>query len=393
MTLNAFIMNKSLVTMTIAAALLLPLAVAQTTPEPAPPAPKHRATAPRAQNTPVPPEAPEPPEPPEPPRAMTMVMTGSGAYLGVDTREITADRVSALKLKEERGVEITLVDQDAPAGKAGLKAHDVILSFNGQNVESQEQLRRLIREMPPGRTVELGISRDGQPMTVKVQLADRKRVVAHAPRASREFNFVPRIPDIDFDVPIMMTLSRRNGITVENLTPQLREFFGVKADEGILVRSVEKASSGDTAGLKAGDVIIRVGNERVNDVGDWNRLLRRQKGGTASVAIVRDRREQTISIKLPERRSPDSSEMRFSFPEFHLEMEQLQNELQRIQPQVQKSVELAQSRVQSELANHRQEMLTVQREMRRLGPQIQQQVQREMERLQRELRIELQDQQ
>src|SRR5436309_14220730 len=71
-----------------------------------------------------------------------------GSYLGVDTEDVSADRVSALHLKEERGVEVTMVDQDAPAGKAGIKEHDVILNVNNQPVESVEQLRRIIREIP-----------------------------------------------------------------------------------------------------------------------------------------------------------------------------------------------------------------------------------------------------
>src|SRR5690348_1471071 len=88
--------------------------------------------------------------------------TASGSsYLGVDTRDVTSDRLDALKLKEEKGVEVTMVDQDAPAGKAGLKEHDVVLTMNGTAVESVEQLRRLIREVPPGRVISLGISRSG----------------------------------------------------------------------------------------------------------------------------------------------------------------------------------------------------------------------------------------
>src|SRR6266851_10024919 len=102
---------------------------------------------------------------------------GGGSYLGVDTRDVTADRLSALHLKEERGVEVTMVDQDAPAGKAGIKEHDVILDFNGTPVESEEQLRRMIRETPVGRTVTLGISRDGNPMKLNVQLAQHDKVV------------------------------------------------------------------------------------------------------------------------------------------------------------------------------------------------------------------------
>src|SRR5258708_34487905 len=61
-----------------------------------------------------------------------------GSYLGVDTQDVTPDRLGPLHLKEERGVEVTMVDQDAPAGKAGLKEHDVILSINNQSVESVE---------------------------------------------------------------------------------------------------------------------------------------------------------------------------------------------------------------------------------------------------------------
>src|SRR5438270_9768514 len=97
---------------------------------------------------------------------------GGSSYLGVDTRDITHDRVADLHLKEESGVEVTMVDQDAPAGKAGLKEHDVIMTINDQKIEGEEQLRRVIHEIPPGRTVTIGIIRDGQPVTLKAQLAE-----------------------------------------------------------------------------------------------------------------------------------------------------------------------------------------------------------------------------
>src|SRR5258708_22189501 len=121
---------------------------------------------------------------------------GGGAYLGVDTRDITPDRLTDLKLKEEHGVEVTLVDQDAPAGKAGLKEHDVILNLNGSQVESVEQLRRMIREIPPGRLVTLGISRGGHPVTLKPHLPHLTKAFAMA-RAGKSFNFtMPAIPPI-----------------------------------------------------------------------------------------------------------------------------------------------------------------------------------------------------
>src|SRR5256886_5017769 len=98
---------------------------------------------------------------------------GPTSYLGVDITDVSTDRLSVLKLKEERGVEVTMVDQDAPAGKAGLKEHDVILTMNGANIESGAQLRRMIHETPAGRVISLGLSREGQPLTIKVQLGDK----------------------------------------------------------------------------------------------------------------------------------------------------------------------------------------------------------------------------
>src|SRR5271169_6028573 len=126
--------------------------------------------------------------------------SGTSSYLGVDIADVTTERLSALKLKEEKGVEVTMVDQDAPAGKAGIKEHDVILTMNGTSIESGAQLRRMIREMPPGRVVTFGLSRDGQPVTLKVQLADKHSEFAvHTPMPG-DFHFqVPEIhmPDID----------------------------------------------------------------------------------------------------------------------------------------------------------------------------------------------------
>src|SRR5438132_11674738 len=111
-----------------------------------------------------------PVDPPAQPYGFPSEESGTGAYLGVDISDITSDRLGALKLKEEQGVEITMVDQDAPAGKAGIKEHDVILTMNGTAIESKTQLQRMIHETPAGRVVSLGLSRDGQPMTIKVHL-------------------------------------------------------------------------------------------------------------------------------------------------------------------------------------------------------------------------------
>lgn len=236
------------------------------------------------------------------------------SYLGVDVRDITSERVSALKLKEERGVEITTVDQDAPAGKAGLKEHDVIMEFNGVKVESEEQFRRMIRETPPGRNVTLGISRDGAPMNIQVQIGDRGKITSNVFKIDGNGwkMITPQPPDApEFNIPFdiqVPTYTPALGAQVDNLGQQLGEFFGVRNGEGLLVRSVEKGSAAEKGGMKAGDVITRADNEKITDRADLRRAIRAHRdGGKMAVTVVRDKHEQNLVIELPARKSRDSS--------------------------------------------------------------------------------------
>lgn len=249
---------------------------------------------------------------------------GGTSYMGVDIADVRAERLSELKLKEEHGAEITMVDEDAPAGKAGLREHDVILSLNGTTIESAAQLRRMIKEIPPGRVVTLGISREGQPLTIKVQLADRDKAKHWQPGA-HDFNFkmpeLPSIPDIDLPITVVIAHSSlRSGLMVENITPQLGEFFGVKDGKGALVRSVEKGSRGEKAGFRAGDVIVKVNNQPVHDASDFTSALRQSSGGNAAVTVMRDRHEQNLTLSLPEKKdSGQIFENSFEIPDFTAE--------------------------------------------------------------------------
>ena len=216
-----------------------------------------------------------------------------------------------------------MVDQDAPAGKAGLREHDVIVSLNGTAVESAAQLRQMIKETPPGRVVNLGISRDGQPLTIKVQLADRRKSMAW-PKGKFEMPEMPAMPD--FDVPVSVVIvhsSLRSGLMVENITPQLGDFFGVKGGNGVLVRSVEKGSRGEKAGFRAGDVVVKVNNQPVHDTSDFTHALRSSSGGAVAVTVMREKREQNLTLTLPEKKDSGSLlEDSFDIPDFTAETEQ-----------------------------------------------------------------------
>jgi predicted metalloprotease with PDZ domain len=320
--------------------------------------------------------------------------SGGSSYLGVDTRDVTADRLGTLNLKEEQGVEVTMVDQDAPAGKAGLKEHDVILTMNGTAVESVEQLRRLIREVPPGRVVSLGISRAGQPLTMKVQLADRKKAFAYSYRDNGDFKFampampalpaLPAMPEIDMPISVVVVhSSRRSGLMVENLTPQLGDFLGAKNGQGVLVRSVEKGSRAEKAGFRAGDVIVKVNNESIADTGDFTHALRPGKNGAISVGVIRDKKEQNLTLTLPERSQSGMFEQSFEIPEINAETEidldKVNEEVEKVRPQL----EFA----EREIRQMRPEIERATREM----CQQQAQLKKDMQRMQRDLRRQQRD--
>jgi membrane-associated protease RseP (regulator of RpoE activity) len=252
---------------------------------------------------------------------------GGSSYLGVDIADVSPERLGELKLKEEHGAEITMVDQDAPAGKAGLHEHDVIVSLNGTAVESAAQLRRMIKETPAGRVVSLGISRDGQPQTIKVQLADRHKSMTWEPQVHVEIPRMPDMPSIpDFDLPVSVVVVHsglRSGLMLENITPQLGEFFGVKDGKGVLVRSVEKGGRGDKAGFRAGDVVVKVNNQPVHDTSDFTHALRSSSRGTAAVTVMREKKEQNLTLTLPDKKdSGRLVEDSLEIPEFTAEAEQ-----------------------------------------------------------------------
>jgi serine protease Do len=245
-------------------------------------------------------------DPPEQPWVFASEESGTSSYLGVDISDVTSERLSALKLKEEKGVEVTMVDQDAPAGKAGIKEHDVIMTMNGTSIESGAQLRRMIHEMPPGRVVTFGLSRDGQPMTVKVQLGDKHQEFSMGHNMKDFHVQIPEIHIPDIDIPsinmVVVTSSARSGLTVENISPQLGEFFGVKNGNGVLVRSVEKGSRAEKAGFRAGDVIVKVNDQPVHDTGDFSHAVRSRNGAAVNVWVIRDKKEQNLNLALPDRK-------------------------------------------------------------------------------------------
>ncbi len=253
----------------------------------APPAP------PAAVGAPSPPTAPVPPM-----QSLMRLMAANGSYLGVGVRDVDAERKRALNLKEERGAEITSVEEDSPAAKAGLKTGDVVLEYAGTRVESMEQFIRMVRETPAGREVKIGVTRAGNLVTLTAKPESGQS------RMSRTVRIAP-MPQIDIrgmmgslDSPraVMYWKSSTLGVEAESLDNQLADFFGVK--QGVLVRSVGKDTPAEKAGIKAGDVIVKVEDTNVGSPREVTSAVRnaRSSGKTVNLSLVRDKKEIAMKV-------------------------------------------------------------------------------------------------
>jgi membrane-associated protease RseP (regulator of RpoE activity) len=263
----------------------------QKVPDP-PPAPR---ITPHPQ--PDPEDAPEPPEPPEPPESpQAFILNDGTAYLGVILGDVTTEKAQELKLPAVAGAIVNSVQKDSAAAKAGIERGDAIMEFDGIRVRSSAELRRLIRETPAGRTVEMKIVRDGKTRVMSAKLE----------ASANHFNLnIPEIhiPPLDFPEPPSGFGAHRStlGISADNLTPQLAQYFGVKQGKGVLVSEVTQGGPADKAGLKAGDVIVQVDSKSVSSVEELRAALNDDFTGDTrkvSLTIVRDHHEQTVSADL-----------------------------------------------------------------------------------------------
>ncbi|HXU36725.1 MAG TPA: PDZ domain-containing protein [Blastocatellia bacterium] len=269
---------------------------------------------------------------------------GAGGYLGVYLEEVTSERTKELGLQEERGAIVMKVVAGGPGEKAGLKENDVIVSFNGRRVDSVRELQRLLSETPADRNVQIEVVRGGSHQTLAATLTRRslqsfkmnwpqlddksmkmneeafKRAeesMKHSQEAWKEAQekwkdseghlkgFPPNFGEFAFVNPGDFTMfsTSRLGISAESLTDQLAQFFGVADGKGVLVASVADNSSAAKAGIKAGDVIIAVADQRVDSISSLVKALSSKSEGTVPVKIIRNHAEQTINVTL-EKREP-----------------------------------------------------------------------------------------
>jgi serine protease Do len=221
-------------------------------------------------------------------------------YLGVGVAELTDDRVKALHLKDDRGLEVKHIEDNSPAAKAGLKENDVILEVNGKGVESIQQFQTSIGEMAPGTKVNLTIWRSGAKQTMTATLDSRPGNFLVFGSPDFPDAPMPPMPPVPFGgsnvFPAMPGNSPMVGFEGESLSPQLAEYFGVK--EGVLVRTVNPNTPAQRAGLKAGDVVTKVNGTPVMSPREITGLVHSTGKKAISFTVVRNKKEITLNVEI-----------------------------------------------------------------------------------------------
>jgi len=196
----------------------------------------------------------------------------SRGYLAIYPQDIDDDLAKALKLKSTEGSLVADVTPGGPADKAGIKRGDVIIEFNGKKVENSTQLRNMVAEIAPGKSVDMTLIRNGKEVSAKVRLGERPKGPEEAAPPERQ--------------PEEQT-SRKLGVNIQTLTPDLAEQLGYKNAKGVVITDVEPGSPADEAGLQRGDLIQEVNRKEVQTIQDFEKQLRGLKSGDAVALLVR----------------------------------------------------------------------------------------------------------
>lgn len=291
--------------------------------------------------------------------AVFPVSAAAQGWLGVTTQATDADLRRGLDLTRD-GLLVNRVFDGSPAERAGVRKGDVILRYDGRTVTDPDDLRTAVRDTRPGQTIELEVWRDGRRLALDVEVGElptgdrdtfetpvppvpRVSPAPEAPRAPRaprapeperslpEDRVRDLLPDRDLDalkeLGELRTFSfqggarGRLGVRIETLTGDLAQGLGVDGDRGVLVLQVMEDTPARRAGLRAGDVIVRVGDRDVADADELVREVGRHEG---RVDIVVERRgsRRTVEVDLPERGrsmlrrdTPGSRSFSFGIPE------------------------------------------------------------------------------
>jgi serine protease Do len=254
-------------------------------------------------------------------KRVEIVRFGGGSFLGVGLEEVEDGT---------RGAKVKTVEPDSAAEKAGIRDGDVITRFDGESVRSVRQLTRLVRETPAGRSVDVEVTRGGATKTLTATLDENPHRI-HEGLLGDENIFVPDLEDLDVEIDVPHRLPHavgpqvfqwhgdgdhdfttawsprrpRLGIRFLEIEGQLADYFGLSADEGVLVSSVGEDTPAAEAGIRAGDVVLEVDGKAIRDAEDLMKAVGAAEADRPlTVQLLRDEKPLDVEVVLPEPEKP-----------------------------------------------------------------------------------------
>jgi membrane-associated protease RseP (regulator of RpoE activity) len=229
-------------------------------------------------------------------------------WLGVSIQDITSHLKRSMDLKTTEGALVTSVVDDSPADSAGIKEDDVVVQFGGKDIGESSDLQEAVGKTKPGVKVSITILRKGEKKTLQV-------TIGKYPRSVRVSIATPRSPQA---LEIIGEGHRMQGLTLRTLSDQLAQYFQVPDGEGVLVWEVEKDSPAEKAGIKAGDVLTKVGGKRIKEVRDVSRALGAfDEGEKVNVDVIRKGERKSLSIEVAEAEDFHGFNFRFDGSRFN----------------------------------------------------------------------------
>ena len=217
-------------------------------------------------------------------------------WLGVRIQSVSEEIADSLSLKAPRGALVASVTEGGPAAAAGIKAGDVVLSFNGREVDEMKRLPRIVAETEIGKKVDVAVWRDGKEIHLPVTIGELKDEEEQAAAPQKPGGKDRQAPG-QRSVPAL-------GLTVAGITPDLRDKFNLSEEaKGVVVTDVSARGPAAEKGIRAGDVIVEIGQEPVaspKDVAD--RIESAKKAGRRSVLMLveNDRGLRFVAVRLDE---------------------------------------------------------------------------------------------
>lgn len=266
--------------------------------------------------------------------------TKHSGWIGVMIQDVNEKTARKAKLDSEEGALVKEVVEDSPADSAGIQEDDIIVEYNGKKLFDPDELVKIVHRTLPGTKIDIGIVRDSQKKTLTMTVGSEK-VSKH-----QKFGTMPNIPDARVFIGHNIL-----GLQLLTLNEQLGRYFGVPNNEGVLVEKVERESTAEKAGFKAGDIIIRIGTKTIDEVEKVQRVLRKydegdkvefevMRKGVKKVLIVEMEEDQIIPHKFffqkPHMRMFRTDP--FDDAEMHLDMDELRSYLDQVQIELRESL-------------------------------------------------------